>query len=50
MRLGREVIGVRDAMTCAAMPWVRLDDGAVSFDLAPIEMHAVVLIRHPATG
>lgn len=50
LRLGREVTGVHDAMTGSEIPWVRLDDGAVSFDLAPVEMHAAVLIRHPATG
>ena len=48
VRLDREVIGVRDALTGAEIPWVRHDDGAVSFDLPTIEMHAVALIRHPS--
>ncbi len=49
LRLNREVIGVCDAQTGAELPWVHHDDGSVSFDLPTIEMHAVVLVRHPST-
>ena len=46
VRLDREVAAASDGHSGAPVPLSRHDDGAVSFDLPVIEMHAVVVLHH----